>query len=75
MRGEGAAAASVAARSAARVGGLRLRVRRGAALEIDELGGDRHAEMGKGTGGVGATEADVANCGSSSVSLTFSLLL
>jgi len=53
--GEGAAAAlaggGVAAGPAARVGWLGARVRRrrrGAALEVEELGGDRHARRGKG---------------------------
>lgn len=55
--GEGTPAAlaggGVAARPAARVGWLGARVRRrrrGATLEVDELGGDRHAKAGEEMG-------------------------
>ena len=53
----GAGGACPAAGPASRVGGLRVRRRRrGAALEVEELGGDRHA---------GKMCVDVANCCSS----------
>lgn len=64
--GEGAAAAlaagGVAARPAARVGrrGSRVRRRRrGAVLEVEELGGDRHARRGRG---VRRSLRGAANC-------------
>jgi len=68
--GEGAAAALaggvVAADPAARVGWLGARVRRrrrGAALEVEELGGDRHARgRGRGVSAREGRREAAANC-------------
>ena len=68
--GEGAAAAlaggGVAAGPAARVGWLGARVRRrrrGAALEVEELGGDRHARgRGRGVSAREGRREAAANC-------------